>query len=152
MQQITVGGNVGSVEQDSAQDGTPVLKFSIAVNGRDDDVTWYHCALWGKRAQSVGQYINKGDRITVVGSLNVKPRDNGGAWLNVRVNDLTLPPKRDGQNGGGWSGQQPQQNSGGNGWGGGGTQGGGWGNNQQSGGNSGGWGQQNGGGSGGWGQ
>lgn len=54
---------------------TPVLNFSVAVKSKKKDAQgkpitkWVDCALWGKRAESMAQYMTKG---TVV-SLNGEP-------------------------------------------------------------------------------
>lgn len=56
--------------------GTPVLKFSIAVNRRmksgdnwEDEVSYFDIVLWGKQGESIQQYLGKGKQIAVSGDL-----------------------------------------------------------------------------------
>lgn len=56
--------------------GTPVANFRIAVNHRykqgdelKDDVTYIDIVVFGKQAESCGQYLNKGDGVLVEGRL-----------------------------------------------------------------------------------
>lgn len=96
MQLLIIAGNVGNVKPlNSGGNGDPVLNFSIAVNngkdsnGQERPATWYDCALWGKRAQSLQSYITKGSRLTVQGRPTVRVHD-GKAYLGITINELTL--------------------------------------------------------------
>ena len=78
-------------------DGTPVLRFSLAVNtGFKDRKTcsWYRCVMFGKQAESVSQYLSKGKAVTVAGepSISDYTNDNGVKYTNidVRVNSFAF--------------------------------------------------------------
>lgn len=72
----------GNVTRDSALtetvSGSFVLKFSVAVNDRkknkdgqwDDYASFIDCVMFGKRAQSISQYIKKGTKVAIHGKLN----------------------------------------------------------------------------------
>lgn len=119
MQILTIAGNVGKdAKLNRPQSGgDPVLNFSIAVdNGKDRDgqsrpATWFDCALWGKRAESLERHITKGTKLAVSGRPSARAHD-GKAYLGITVNDLTFQgssqsgedrPPRDSSNGGGQS-------------------------------------------------
>lgn len=95
MQTVIIAGNVGNVKEVREVGGDKVLNFSIAVdNGKDKngerrESTWYDCALWGKRAESLAPYIQKGSRLTVQGRPSARAHE-GKAYLGVTVNELTF--------------------------------------------------------------
>lgn len=97
MQILTIAGNVGkdAVLRQPQSGGDPVLNFSIAVdNGKDKDgqsrpATWFDCALWGKRAESLERYILKGTKLTVSGRPSARAHE-GKAYLGITVNELTF--------------------------------------------------------------
>ena len=71
---------VGRIVRDSTlkytDSGTPVSNFSIAVNLRvKEGETWgveasfFDCAMFGKRAEGVNQYLLKGKQIAIRGFL-----------------------------------------------------------------------------------
>lgn len=95
MQTVIIAGNVGNVKEIRDVGGDKVLNFSIAVdNGKDKngerrESTWYDCALWGKRAESLAPYIQKGSRLTIQGRPSARAHE-GKAYLGVTVNELTF--------------------------------------------------------------
>lgn len=110
---LTLTGNLGKdAEKRSLQDGTSVLSFSVADNqGKDKPVIWWDCSLFGKRADSLAQYLRKGQQVTVVGQVSdreyvTKDGVNKKAF-GVRVQDIALQGgKRDDEGGG--TGYAPQ--------------------------------------------
>lgn len=95
MQTVIIAGNVGNVKEVREVGGDKVLNFSIAVdNGKDKngerrESTWWDCSLWGKRAESLAPYIQKGSRLTVQGRPSARAHE-GKAYLGVTVNELTF--------------------------------------------------------------
>ena len=95
---IVLVGHVGSVEElKQTSKGTPVLGFSLAVNTGYGDrkiCTWYRCSFFGKGAEAVAQYIEKGKNLMVTGEpcLENWEKQDGtkGQSLKVFVQDLTL--------------------------------------------------------------
>ena len=49
--------------------GTCLAKFSLAVNGFKDEVSFFKCTIWGKTAENVGKYITKGKQLNLEGSI-----------------------------------------------------------------------------------
>lgn len=95
MQTVIIAGNVGNAKEVREVGGDKVLNFSLAVdNGKDKngerrESTWWDCSLWGKRAESLAPYIQKGSRLTVQGRPSARAHE-GKAYLGVTVNELTF--------------------------------------------------------------
>ena len=96
MQHLTIAGNVGKdAELRKTQSGEPVLNFTLAVdNGKDASgerraATWFDCALWGKRAESLSAHITKGSKLVVTGRPTARAHD-GKAYLGINVAELTF--------------------------------------------------------------
>ena len=96
MQKLIIAGTVGrDAELRSTQGGDKVLGFSLAVdNGKDQQgnkrpATWYDCSVWGKRAESLANYIRKGDKLALEGRPTARSHD-GKAYLGLSVSELTF--------------------------------------------------------------
>lgn len=96
MNSLTITGNLTrDAELRSLNDGTAVLSFAVADNqGKDKTAIFWNCALFGKRAESLQQYLTKGQQVTVVGTVSEREwTDRDGAKrksMSVRVGDLAL--------------------------------------------------------------
>ena len=96
MNSITITGNLGKdAEMRALNDGTSVLSFSVADNqGKDKPSIWWNCSLFGKRADSLHQYLTKGQQVTVVGTVSEREwtdkEGNKRKSMDVRVNDIAL--------------------------------------------------------------
>ena len=97
MLNITAHGNLGKDPEFKEVKDTQVAEFSLAARTGKDETTWIKCAVWGKRADVVKQYLHKGDKVTVAGSgkLTTYEKKDGteGSSLELRVSDFTLPAK-----------------------------------------------------------
>lgn len=109
MNSITVAGQLGKdAELRHLPNGDPVTNFSVADSqGKDKDAIWWNCQLFGKRAESLSQYLVKGQAVTITGSVSQrKYTDKNGQErisTDVRVNEVAL------QGGKREATQQPQQ-------------------------------------------
>lgn len=96
MNSITITGNLGKdAEMRALNDGTPVLSFSVADNqGKDKPSIWWSASLFGRRAESLQQYLTKGQQVTVIGTVSEREwTDKDGnkrKSMDVRVNDIAL--------------------------------------------------------------
>lgn len=96
MNSITIAGQLGKdAEQRFLPNGDAVVSFSVADSqGRDKPTIWWNCAIFGKRADALREYLVKGQAVTVVG--NVTQREytdkdgNKRTSMDVRVNDVAL--------------------------------------------------------------
>ena len=95
MNSITVSGTVGNAELKYLQSGDPVLAFSVADGqGKDKPTLWWSCNLYGKRAESLANYVQKGGKVTVVGTVSedqyTDKNGNDKKAIKVRVSDIAL--------------------------------------------------------------
>lgn len=96
MNSITVAGTIGKdAEVKYLASGDAICNFSVADSmGRDKGKIWWNCGLYGKRAESLSQYLLKGQSVTVTGSVSEREwtDKNGQARksMDVRVNDVAL--------------------------------------------------------------
>lgn len=101
---ITIVGYLGrDAEVRYTPDGTAVADFSVATTEKtkkDSEVTtWFKVTIWGKRAESVSQYLEKGKFVYIEGSLQAREyQDKNGTTrtsLEVRANDVVFLGKND---------------------------------------------------------
>lgn len=96
MNSITITGNLGKeAELRSLADGTSVASFSVADSmGRDKPTIWWNCSLFGKRADTLLQYLTKGQQVTIIGTVSEREwTDKDGQKhksMDVRVQDVAL--------------------------------------------------------------
>ena len=68
---VTLIGHLGrDPESKYTPDGTAVVNFSVATSRkrRDGEVTtWWRCAIFGKRGETLAQYLHKGDPVLIQG-------------------------------------------------------------------------------------
>jgi len=86
-QKIILVGNVGSDggEMRYMPDGTAVTNFSMAVNRRwnsangekREETAWFRVETWRSLAETVNQYLKKGDRVLVEGRIKPDPNTGG---------------------------------------------------------------------------
>lgn len=111
MQTITIAGRLArDAETRNAGEGT-VTSFTVAVdqrNGRDKTTNWWRVSIWGKRGESLCQYLRKGDNITVAGEFSVSEYE-GKTQLNIRASEVALQggkgdasPRQEASGGGDW--------------------------------------------------
>ena len=92
---ITIAGQLGrDAEQRYLPDGSAVASFSVADSqGRDKPTIWWNCSIFGKRAESLAQYLLKGQAVTVSGTITEREYEKDGVKrksIDVRVNDVAL--------------------------------------------------------------
>ena len=70
-------GNLGRAAEQKSLDNGSVTNFSIASTDYNSktqgkDTTWVECSMWGKRGESLSQYLVKGQKVAVSGKLSVE--------------------------------------------------------------------------------
>jgi single-strand DNA-binding protein len=96
MNNITVAGQLGKdAEQRFLPNGDAVCSFSVADSmGRDKPTIWWNCSMFGTRAKALGQYLTKGQAVTVSGTVAQREYTNKDGnkrtSMDVRVNDIAL--------------------------------------------------------------
>jgi single-strand DNA-binding protein len=112
-------GNLGKdPEVKYTPSGTPVAKFSLATNERfkdkdgnwQDRTEWHNITAWARTAEIAGEYLKKGSKVYIEGSLRTHSWDDKTSgqkkyMTEIIVNDLVLLGARgEGAAGGGDSG------------------------------------------------
>lgn len=105
MNSWTFTGNLGNdAETKFTQSGDAIVSFSVGVKsgyGEKASTTWARCSMFGKRGQSVAEYLTKGQLVGIVGELSIREYQTKDGQTktstDVRVNDLTLLGKKDSQ-------------------------------------------------------
>lgn len=81
---------------------TPVAEFGIAVNriGKDAPSDFFNIKVWGKSADYCGQYLVKGQRVSVTGRIESREYEKDGVKRTIwdvvadQVNGLDKPGER----------------------------------------------------------
>lgn len=101
---IMTGNLVRNAELKTSMSGTTILNFTVAVNDRtknqttgewEDYANFINCVMFGRRAESLSSYLNKGQKVAVEGKLRWSSWEDKqtGAKRNkieVIVDDLEL--------------------------------------------------------------
>lgn len=98
MNSITFDGRVAAdAELRYTPGGDPILGFRVASDigyGDKKTTNWFACTIWGKRGESLQQYIAKGQQVTVYGQLTLREwTDKDGSKRlspDVRVSEISL--------------------------------------------------------------
>jgi single-strand DNA-binding protein len=123
LNQVQLIGRLGAdPEIKYTQSGDAVCTLSIATNEQWTDKStgelreqteWHRCVLWRRVAEIAGQYLVKGSRVYISGSLKTRKwQDQSGAeryTTEVQVRDLLMLDGQPGQQG--QQGQQGQRDS-----------------------------------------
>lgn len=127
-QSLTIVGNLGrDPEMRYLPDGTAVTNLNVAssrrYNNRDgqpvEETTWVKVTVWNKQAETVNQYLTKGSKVLVEGTLTPDPNTGGprlwtrqdgsvGASYEMRANTVRFLSSR-GDNGGSYSNGAPDE-------------------------------------------
>jgi len=101
---LTIAGNVArDAEIRYLPNGDAVAGFSVADNmGKDKGAIFWSCSLFGKRAESLSEFLRKGQAVTITGTVSEREwTDKDGQKrksMDVRVQDVALQGgKREGE-------------------------------------------------------
>ena len=97
---VLVGRLTRDCELKSTPQGTSVCRFSIAVNRRkrtgdrwEDEVSYFDVVLWGKSAETLKPYLQKGRQVSIEGELRQNRWDQDGKTVSkveVVANNVQL--------------------------------------------------------------
>lgn len=91
MQKVFITGGLGrDAELKTTRAGEDVLSFPVGVSqgfGDSKTTNWFRCSVWGKRARSLQQYLLKGAKVAVDGTLVIGEYE-GKTQLNVTVGEV----------------------------------------------------------------
>ena len=75
---VLVGNLTKPAELHYTNSNKPVAKFTIAVNGYNNKVSFVPINVYGKNAESCHKYLDKGDKVCVIGSLEIVSYEKDG--------------------------------------------------------------------------
>ena len=75
---ILVGRLTRDVELKYLDNGTPVGKFGLAVDGYKDKTNFFDIQVWGKTAEHCAEYIGKGRLVGLAGELKQERWEKDG--------------------------------------------------------------------------
>ena len=96
MNMLTVVGNLTRDAATRQAGESTVTSFSIAENKKvkGEKVTMYYdCSMWGDRGANIAQYLTIGGQVTVIGELMPIREKEGKFYIDIRVQDVSLPAK-----------------------------------------------------------
>lgn len=119
---VIIVGNLGvDPEMRYTQAGSPVCNYSVATseNWKDkqtgekkEKTEWHRCVAFGRVAEISGEYLRKGSKVYIEGSLETSQYEKEGQThysTQIKVRDMKmLSPRGESQGGG-----APQQQQGG---------------------------------------
>lgn len=101
----TIIGTIGAdAELKMSASGTSILEFSIVENAwvGEEKATWYRCTLFGKKAESLQNYITKGKKASVFGQSYldkwIGSAGDERTTLKCKVSDIVLQSRNEGSN------------------------------------------------------
>ena len=117
--QTIIVGNLGrDPELRYLQSGTAVCNLNVAVSEswndrqsgeRRERTTWYRVSVWGAQAETCNQYLSRGSRVLVTGTVSARGYTNNAgepaASLDLRARDVRfMSSRQDDARGGGYEG------------------------------------------------
>ncbi|HEV2579840.1 MAG TPA: single-stranded DNA-binding protein [Ktedonobacteraceae bacterium] len=124
MNKIILIGHLGrDPELQVTPDGTPVTKFSLAVNRysrtntgeRKEETDWFNVTAWRQLAETCEKYLHKGSKVYIEGRLTQrKYTDRDGIQrtsIDVSMTEMEmLTPKSASTGSGGYAGNSSSDN------------------------------------------
>ena len=70
MNRAMLVGRLGKDPETSEVKDTTVTKFSLATQrGKDTPTQWHNIGAWGKRGETLQEYVKKGDQLAIEGEI-----------------------------------------------------------------------------------
>ena len=99
MNNITITGHIGRIDELKQGNNTQYINFTIADNQGKEKTNWFNVTAFGKIAELVKQYCTKGDKVTVFGQIELKTYDTKeGQKQNthsVNIHAIDLPSRKE---------------------------------------------------------
>lgn len=115
-QKVIIVGNLGrDPEMRYMPDGTAVTNLNVATNRRwtdrasgepREETTWFRVSVWGRQAETANQYLSRGRRVLIEGTLQADGQTGGprvftrqdgsvGASFEIRADSVRFVGGRD---------------------------------------------------------
>ena len=84
MNKVILCGNISSdIDLRTTNNGTPVAKFSLAVNRIKDGVDFIPIVVWNQQAENTNQFCGKGSKILVEGRMQNREYEKDGFKAHI---------------------------------------------------------------------
>lgn len=84
-----IGRLTADPKKEATKSGKVIARFSVAVDrGRGDNKTtdFFRCTAWERKADPILQYLHKGDRVSITGSVTASAyMANGEARASLEI-------------------------------------------------------------------
>ena len=97
MLHVQFTGRLGADAETKKINDTTVTNFSVATDEsfeKDAPAIWLRCALWGKRGETVSEFLEKGKLVMITGTMVPREYENKDketkVSYDVRVNEVEL--------------------------------------------------------------
>lgn len=97
MNVCTFVGRLGRDPELKEVGSNKVLSFSVASDtgyGDNKSTIWLDCSVWGRRGESLSQFLTKGTQVTVAGSLSERKYQAKDGQektaLQMNVNEISM--------------------------------------------------------------
>lgn len=88
-----IGNTTKNIELKTSKSGNPWCSFTLATN-KKDKATFIPCVAFGKTAELMSKYVKKGNKVCVVGEIELEPTESFSYKFNINVNEVEfLTPK-----------------------------------------------------------
>lgn len=98
MNKISATGRLAAdAEVRFTKSGDPIATFRLASDvgfGDKKSTNWFQCQIWGKRGEALAPHLQKGQQVTVFGTLTLREWENKDGQKqtspDIRVDEVEL--------------------------------------------------------------
>lgn len=100
MNTVKLFGRIGNKLEIKGEDSKKRINFLLAVKKNDEEVNWIRCIAFGKTADVLYKYCQKGDRIIIEGHIqsNFYGEEKTNLSMNVVVETMHFIEFKDKEN------------------------------------------------------
>lgn len=93
---FNVTGNIGRIGELKTTEKSHVINFNIAESVDKDTTQWWSCLAFGKTAELISKYYQKGQQVSISGWLQKQEYEKDGVKkesYSILVRDFSFPVK-----------------------------------------------------------
>lgn len=93
---FNVTGNIGRIGELKTTEKSQVINFNIAESVDKDTTQWWSCSAFGKTAELISKYYQKGQQVSISGWLQKQEYEKDGVKkesYSILVRDFSFPVK-----------------------------------------------------------
>ena len=93
---FNVTGNIGRIGDLKTTEKSQIINFNIAESVDKDTTQWWQCSAFGKTAELISKYYQKGHQVSISGWLQKTEYEKDGVKkdsYSIVVRDFSFPVK-----------------------------------------------------------